>query len=65
MPSLNVTVPVGINAPVPPVTLAEKVMLVPTTAEEADAVRAVVVDAAATLIATAEEADARFRESPP
>ena len=62
---MNVTVPVGINAPVPPVTLAEKVMLAPTTAEEAEAVRAVVVDAVATLTETAGEVDARLRESPP
>jgi len=64
-PSLKVTVPVGFSAPDPPVTVAVKVTLAPTTAEETEEVKAVVVDAAATVTATVFEEEERLRVSPP
>ena len=64
-PSLNVTVPLGAAAPVPPVTVAVNVKLEPTTAELAEAVRAVVLAIDVIVTTTEVEADERLRESPP
>lgn len=60
-PFLNVTVPVGAD----PVTVAVNVMLDPTAIEDAEAVRAVVVDPVVTTTATELEVEAVFRASPP
>lgn len=65
VPSLKVTVPVGFSAPDPPVTVAVNVMLEPTTADAAEEVSVVVLDAAVTVTATEVDVDARLRESPP
>ena len=65
VPSLNVTVPVGAAAPDPPFTVAVNVRLEPTTADAAEDVSVVVLDAAVTVTLTDAEADARLRESPP
>ena len=65
VPSLKVTVPEGACAPDPPVTVAVNVKLDPTTADAAEEVRVVVLDAAVTVTAMAVELDARLRESPP
>lgn len=60
-PLLNVTVPVGAD----PVTVAVNVTLDPTAIEDAEAVRAVVVDPVVTTTATELEVEAVFRASPP
>ena len=63
VPSLNVTVPVGERRN--SVTVAVKVTLAPTTTEEADVVKTVALEAAATVTVTTVEVEARLRESPP
>lgn len=64
-PSLKVTVPVGVGTPVDPVTVAVKVTLEPTVMEDAEAVRAVVVESTVTITVRVLETDARLLESPP
>ena len=64
-PSLKVTVPVGVGTPVVPVTVAVKVTLEPTGMEDAEAVRAVVVESTVTVTVRVFETDARLLESPP
>ena len=64
VPSLNVTVPVGVGAPDAPVTVAVKVTLDPAAMEVAEAVKAVVVDPAVTVTVTEPETDATFLLSP-
>jgi hypothetical protein len=64
VPSLKVTVPVGVRAPEVPVTVAVKVTLFPTATEVAEAVKAVFVDPSVTFTVTALEAEPVFLASP-
>ena len=63
-PSMKVTMPVGAGPPVTPATVAVKVTPDPTTIEDDEAVKAVVVDPAVTVTVRALELEARFLESP-
>jgi len=65
MPFIKVTVPVGAGTPEAPVTVAVKVTLDPTATEDAEAVKAVVVDPSVTLTVTVLDVDAVFLASPP
>jgi len=64
VPFMKVTVPVGAGTPEVPVTVAVKVTLDPTAMEDAEAVKAVVVDPAVTLTVRVLDVDAVFLGSP-